>query len=83
MVWMGSSLEPGRRLTMGVDNVRVRKARAEDLDAIKALADANKASLGFVLRPALAAGIEQEWLLVAERTGHVIGFVHYRHRQDN
>jgi ribosomal protein S18 acetylase RimI-like enzyme len=68
---------------MGVDNMRVRKARAEDLDAVKALADANKASLGFVLRPALAAGIQRDWLMVAERAGQVIGFVHYRHRQDS
>ena len=68
---------------MGVDQVRVRKARVEDLDAVKALADANKSSLGFVLRPALAAGIQGDWLLVAERAGQVIGFVHYRHRQDS
>lgn len=68
---------------MGADNVRVRKARVEDLDAVKALADANKASLGFVLRPALAAGIQRDWLLIAERAGQVIGFVHYRHRQDS
>ncbi len=62
--------------------VIVRKAQAEDLDAVKALADANRASLGFVLRPALADGIEAGWLLVAERGGRVIGFVHYRHRKD-
>lgn len=68
---------------MGIDNMRVRKAQAEDLDAVKALADANKASLGFVLRSALAAGIQRDWLLVAERAGQVIGFVHYRHRQDS
>jgi N-acetylglutamate synthase-like GNAT family acetyltransferase len=68
---------------MGIDNVHVRKARVEDLDAIKALADANKASLGFVLRPVLAAGIQRDWLLVAERAGQVIGFVHHRHRQDS
>jgi ribosomal protein S18 acetylase RimI-like enzyme len=68
---------------MGADNVSVRKARAEDLDAVKALADANKASLGFVLRPTLAIGIQRDWLLVAERAGQVIGFVHYRHRQDS
>jgi len=62
--------------------VCVRKAHADDLDAIKSLADANKASLGFVLRPALAAGIQQGWLLVAEQDEHVIGFVHYRHCRD-
>lgn len=62
--------------------VRVRKAQAEDLDAVKALADANRSCLGFVLRPALADGIEAGWLLVAERGGRVIGFVHYRHRKD-
>jgi ribosomal protein S18 acetylase RimI-like enzyme len=68
---------------MDTDKTRVRKACAEDLDSIKALADANKSSLGFVLRPALAAGIQRGWLLVAEHAGHVIGFLHYRHRQDS
>jgi len=64
------------------NGVYVRKARPDDLDAIKSLADANKAALGFVLRPALAAGIQRGWLLVAEQDEHVIGFVHYRHRRD-
>jgi N-acetylglutamate synthase-like GNAT family acetyltransferase len=68
---------------MSTDKIQVRKAHAEDLDAIKALADANKSALGFVLRPALAAGIERGWLLVAEYAGLVIGFIHYRHRQDS
>jgi len=67
---------------MEISEVCVRKACAEDLDAVKALADANKSALGFVLRPALAAGIQRGWLLVAEQVGQVIGFVHYRHRQD-
>jgi ribosomal protein S18 acetylase RimI-like enzyme len=73
---------------MEPNGVRVRKACMEDLDAIKSLADANKVALGFVLRPALAAGVQRGWLLVAERAGqvaeqpHVIGFVHYRHRRD-
>jgi len=68
---------------MDTNEVRVRKACAEDLDAVKALADANKSALGFVLRPALAAGIQRGWLLVAEQAGQVIGFIHYRHRQDS
>jgi len=68
---------------MGIDEMLVRKARAEDLDAIKVLTDANKSSLGFVLRPALADGIQRGWLLVVEQAGQVIGFVHYRHRRDS
>jgi GNAT superfamily N-acetyltransferase len=56
----------------------------EDLNSIKVLADANKAALGFVLRPALAAGIKKGWVLVAENCNQrIIGFVHYRHRQDS
>lgn len=60
----------------------MHKARTEDLDAVKALADANRTSLGFVLRPALAVGIQKGWLLVAEKNGCIIGFAHYRHRKD-
>jgi N-acetylglutamate synthase-like GNAT family acetyltransferase len=60
----------------------IRHALTEDLDAIKKLADSNKDSIGFVMRSALAFGIEHRWLLVAEHNGQVTGFAHYRHRRD-
>jgi ribosomal protein S18 acetylase RimI-like enzyme len=60
----------------------IRKAEQKDLDSIKAIADANKDAIGFVLRPALAEAIGQGWVLVAEGNGQLIGFANYRHRQD-
>ncbi|HIQ06285.1 MAG TPA: N-acetyltransferase [Anaerolineae bacterium] len=60
----------------------IRKGRPSDLDAVKALADANKAAIGFVLRPALVAAIERGWLLVVEAEGAILGFANYRHRRD-
>jgi N-acetylglutamate synthase-like GNAT family acetyltransferase len=68
---------------MSDGNVLIRRAESRDLNAIKRLADENRAALGFVLRPALAAAIEQGWVLVAEQAkGELVGFVHYRHRRD-
>lgn len=65
-------------------DVSIRKAKIQDLTVIKRLADENTTTLGFVLRPALVAGIERGWLLVAERSNEeVVGFVHYRHRRDS
>lgn len=64
-------------------DVVIRKAEITDLEAIKQLADKNRLALGFVLRPALAAGILQGWVLIAEQIGGgLIGFVHYRHRRN-
>ena len=60
----------------------IRKATTYDIDAIKHIADANKDTLGFVMRPALLENIEHGWVLVAERDSQVIGFVNYRHRRD-
>jgi N-acetylglutamate synthase-like GNAT family acetyltransferase len=55
----------------------------DDLNAIKRIADANRSSLGFVLRPALQAGIGRGWMFIAENDQRsVIGFVHYHHRHD-
>src|SRR5690349_20474664 len=61
---------------------RIRPAVPIDLDAVKALADANRADLGFVLRPALAEGITRGWLYVAIRGDVIVGFVHFRPRRD-
>jgi len=53
-----------------------------DLDAIKRIADANKDTLGFVLRPALAENIARQWVLVAEEGSRILGFCNFRHRRD-
>ena len=60
---------------------QVRHARLDDLDAIKALFDAERLALGFVLRPSLAQSIQREEMLVAYN-GALIGAVHYHHRRD-
>lgn len=60
----------------------VRKATPADLDALKALADAHRHELGFVLRPALARSIARNTLFVAENSGGLVGFVEYHHRRD-
>ncbi len=78
---MNSSINPEGEWKVGSD-IRVRRAKTEDLDAVKSLADANRIALGFVLRPSLAVSIQKGWLLVAERNGRIIGFIHYRHRKD-
>lgn len=64
-------------------DILIRKADSADLDAIKQLADNNTSTLGFVLRPSLIAGIEMRWLILAEISSEVVGFVHYRHRRDS
>ena len=70
-------------MTSGLtDKLVIRKATLADLDAIKAIADAHRRELGFVLRPALAESIEREEVLVAENHQELIGFVEYHHRQD-
>lgn len=60
----------------------IRQATAEDIPAIKRLADANKLALGFVHRAGLLDGIAHRWLLVAEIHQDIVGFVHYRHRRN-
>jgi N-acetylglutamate synthase-like GNAT family acetyltransferase len=63
-------------------NYVIRKATQADLDEIKALADAHKQELGFVLRPILARSIEQGELIVTENSSGLVGFVQYHHRRD-
>lgn len=60
----------------------IRKARINDIAEIKAIADANRASLGFIRRGAFIDGMEREWLLVAEVQDQIIGFALYWHRRD-
>jgi len=65
------------------DALVIRKATLADLDGIKAISDAHRRELGFVLRPALVESIEREEVLVAENHQGLIGFVEYHHRQDD
>lgn len=60
----------------------LRKATREDIPAIKRIADANKETLGFVMRGALLEAIGQGGLLVAESLSHIAGFARYHHRRD-
>jgi len=60
----------------------IRHAQPQDIDAIKAIADTNKHTLGFVLRPALLENIAKQWVLVAEIDTAIVGFLNYRHRKD-
>jgi len=60
----------------------IRKATLADLDRIKAIADANRATLGFVLRASLAEQVARQWIVVVEEGGSIVGFVNYRHRLD-
>ncbi len=63
-------------------NITVRKATEDDLDKIKALADAHRQELGSVRRPALLEAIIRKEIIVAQNSEHLAGLVHYRHRQD-
>ncbi|MBI5668050.1 MAG: GNAT family N-acetyltransferase [Chloroflexi bacterium] len=64
------------------NNVTVRKATIEDLEAIKRLSDQHRAELGFVLKPALEKAILDGEVFVAVAP-QIVGFVHYHHRRDS
>ena len=65
------------------NQVRIRKAIEKDIDKIKLIADANKDTIGFVLRSQFEAALNRSELLVATtRNGIVIGFANYHHRKD-
>ncbi len=66
----------------GNNRVTVRKATRNDLDDIKALADAHRHELGFVRRPALSAAIDRREVLVTQKCGVFVGFLEYHHRKD-
>ena len=55
-----------------------------DFRHIKSLADEHRHELGFVLGPALAAGITEGRIYVgtALSSSTILGFVHFRHRRD-
>jgi len=59
----------------------VRPAASTDLTAIKAIADTNKAALGFLPRPKISEAIQQQRVLVLQTEHELAGFVIYRHRK--
>jgi ribosomal protein S18 acetylase RimI-like enzyme len=58
--------------------ITIRHATLADIPTIKAIADANRATIGFVMRPTLEEAVRRGWLLVAE-DGDVCGFCNFRH----
>lgn len=63
--------------------IQIRKATPRHLCQIKKIADANRQSIGFVLRPALLEAIQRHELFVAiARNGRILGFVNFHHRLD-
>ncbi len=62
--------------------MRVRQSTIEDIPALKAIADANRPTLGFLMRSAFAESVVARWVLVAERDSRLLGFVRYRHRRN-
>ena len=68
---------------MNRSSIQIRKANRKHLRQIKEIADANKESVGFVLRPALLEAIQRDELFVAiARNGRILGFANYHHRLD-
>lgn len=64
------------------NDINVRKATENDIEAIKEIADAHRHELGFVLRPALLEAIARAEVFVAQHQTNIIGFIEYRHRRD-
>jgi len=61
--------------------MKIRKARYDDLDAIKSIADANRAYVGFLPRVVFERAAQMRQLLVATVDGTIVGFVRYYHRR--
>lgn len=59
----------------------VRVAEPGDISACKSIADTHRNALGFIVVATFADAIHRNQLLVAERSGEVVGFVRYNHRQ--
>ncbi len=82
---MGSQL-PRLILSLSMVNstalYTIRKGQPDDLSAIKAIADANRSELSFLLRDKVKEALEDRRVFVAmTRTDEIIGFLIYRHRQ--
>ena len=59
----------------------IRRIQIKDIDPVKALADANRPSLGFNTRKKFEEAVQQQRGFVAIEGEQVIGFVIYRHRK--
>jgi len=59
-------------------DMMVRFAAADDVPAVKAIADRHRHELGFVPAAALVEAARERRLLVAVLDGKVVGFVHFR-----
>lgn len=64
-----------------MNDIHLRKATCDDLDAIKRLYAQCANELGFVLRPALVRSLELQEVIIATRD-ELLGAVHYHHRRD-
>ena len=63
--------------------MEIRQATRAHINEIKMIAGANRKSLGFSTRATFEEAVEKGWLLVALEERSVVGFAHYRHRQDD
>lgn len=60
----------------------IRPAIESDLKDIKRIANQNREFIGFVMNVALRESIAKGSLLVLEKEGEIIGFVHFHARKD-
>lgn len=68
---------------MGAVDTVIRRAVQSDLEAIKAIADAERDALGFITRSTVREAIKQGHMIVATIDGEVVGFQHYYHRKQD
>lgn len=61
-------------------SITVRLANLNDISACKAIADAHRDELGFIVAASFADSIRRGQLLIAERDEKVLGFVRFNHR---
>lgn len=64
-------------------SLATRKAHESDLEAIKAIADAERNSLGFITRTTIRKAIYQGNIIVVTVNNRVVGFQHYYHRKQD
>ncbi|MBC7342728.1 MAG: GNAT family N-acetyltransferase [Clostridia bacterium] len=73
----------GQSQSIGVRGpLRILVASAEDVSAIKKIADDHRTDCGFIPKAAFLEAVDKGWLLVAKVHGVVAGFVRFRHRRD-
>ncbi len=61
--------------------IETRKAVPSDLAVIKAIADTERDSLGFITRGTVREAIDQGQIMVVAVDGNIVGFQHYYHRK--